>query len=139
MNRRFLIVFFAVAWVGTVPTIAAAQCLPSTAASELVERMVTPVARGTDSTSVKYRQYYRLVHVPPTEEIEYVSDSTVCGTAAAALAAGSDPSVMFPRGVWVLKVGPSRYIVFDFEQIVAGHMLLDVFDSNFVHLVAFPF
>ena len=139
MSLRTIATAFGVACIIHVPAPLASQCLPASGLSSRVEQLLTPIARDSDSTSAELRRIYGLVHVTATQEIAYVSDSALCRTAAIALGGIEQPPVDYPVGVWVLKVGPTRYVVFDGTQYGAGDRHLIIFDSSFAAVGSIPF
>jgi hypothetical protein len=65
--------------------------------------------------------------------VSYVSSDSVCAQAATALAGLSNPGTI-GEPVWVLKVGPSRYLVFNLHRQSAGKLLGAIFDESMTWL-----
>jgi hypothetical protein len=85
----------------------------------------------TDSYSADIRQHLNLPHLP-ADSVSIVTDSATC--ARAALAYGRNlnvPDTTTSRQVFVVRVGPTRYIVVD-PNVSNGEFLINmVFDSSF--------
>jgi hypothetical protein len=138
MNARTVAKLLGVVCMALVPAPLAGQCLGSSVLSTRVQQLLTPVLQGSDSASIHLRHAYNLVQVENPQGIAYVSDSALCHTAALALGALQEPVRDYSRGVWVLKAGPTRFIVFDGTQWGAGSRHLIVFDSTFEVIGSIP-
>ena len=115
-------------------TPAVGQCRDSSKFSTIVREQMLSAAIGTDSASAYWRSVYQLDQVNSASQVTFIEDSTVCRAAADAMGALRQPSrdhTSFPLGMWVLAVGPTRYVVFDGQQHVAGSHYVTVFDHNF--------
>lgn len=102
------------------------------AVQSYIQRLVTaPSGSGLDSTRVRY-------HLPEVAdtEVTVVSDTAVCTAAAAAYAVERpSPDTV---AVAVIRVGASRYVVWDTGHTPAGEFeIFFVFDSAFTRLTAF--
>lgn len=85
----------------------------------------------TDSYSADIRQHLNLPHLP-ADSVSIVTDSATC--ARAALAYGRNlnvPDTTTSRQVFVVRVGPTRYIVVDPNVRNGEFMINMVFDSSF--------
>jgi hypothetical protein len=93
---------------------------------------VLEVDTGTDVESVRLREGWNIPAVQPSE-IAFVSDSATCAAAAVAHAVKVQEDTVNPPSVWVLRVGTTRYIVFNGHR--AGEFLVYfVFDTAFQYL-----
>jgi hypothetical protein len=86
----------------------------------------------SDSASVAVRDSAS-IPVVDTATIQFVTDSLTCHRAAVAHAVQVQTDTLNPATVWTLKVGSSRFIVFNGSR-VGERFLHFVFDSSFVHL-----
>ena len=68
-------------------------------------------------------------------KIAFVSDTTVCNLAAAAHATVDGATGGTPEAVHVLRVGPTRNVVFNFSSR-GEFTVYNVFDENFVFLIS---
>lgn len=112
----------------------AGKCRVASGFSEGWRRDLIPIATGTDSVSVHFRSIYKLAKVDSAAQVVHVTDRTICRRAADALGALHQPPgnhTDYPLGVWVLALGPTRYVVFDGRQHAAGSLHLVVFDQQF--------
>lgn len=89
-----------------------------------------------DSTNAAYRARHDLPLVAPPE-VETVADSTVCSRAVAALSPFSGGSP-FPEA-FVLRIGSTRFIAYNFRQRAAGNFCAIVYDTAFTKLATIPF
>lgn len=111
-------------------------CAPaSDSDAQLFLSGVSDLASQADTTSKLWRSSAQLPQVPAATVVFAATDS-VCTRAANAAAtlrgAGAQP---YP--VWVIAVGPDRYVVFDKERKSAGRLLAAVFDTTFTWLADF--
>jgi hypothetical protein len=122
-----------------VNTVAAAQTISCASSSDdYAQAMlsgITAFASGSDADDALWRSH---ANIPLTAaaSIAFVTSDSVCTAAANALAKLSTP-VTSPHSVWVIAVGPTRYIVFDKERASARRLLAAVFDSSFLWLADF--
>lgn len=93
---------------------------------------VVGVDTGTDSESVALRQAWNIPAVQPSE-IVFISDSATCTSAARAHAVQVQGDTLNPPSVWVLRVGSTRYIVFNGSR-AGEYLLYFVFDAAFQYL-----
>lgn len=96
---------------------------------------VVSIVTGTDTASASNRTAFNLPAVAATE-VYFVTDSTTCAQAATAFGrevalANGTPG----PGLWVLRVGPTRYIVFDHRQASGEFLDQYVFDASFNYLL----
>jgi hypothetical protein len=90
---------------------------------------------GADPEEARWRGAAKLPLTDSSAVTLVVSDS-ICTVAANAVAHFSGTSgTVYP--VWVIAVGPTRYIVFNLERTSAGRRLAAVFDTNFTWLADF--
>ncbi len=73
-------------------------------------------------------------HLPltPASAVTFVTSDSICSVAAN-LTAQMEPNVPV-HAVWVVAVGPSRYLVFDKARMSAGRLLVAVYDAVFTWL-----
>jgi hypothetical protein len=142
MMKLFLgiVVVVVVATVTTVRPAGAsprllATCLPDTAQYAVTTRngLADAVAGSTVDDSV-----FRVVSQLPqaaASEVQIVQADSTCQQAAVALAAawGSGSS---SDNTWVIRVGSTRYVVFNLKQINARRIEGLIFDNNFNYLTA---
>jgi hypothetical protein len=120
-------------------TVAASQTISCASSSDDYARgMLSGVmgfASGSDADDALWRSH---ADIPLTAaaSIAFVTSDSVCTAAANALAKLSTP-VTSPHSVWVIAVGPTRYVVFDKERASARRLLAAVFDSSFLWLADF--
>ena len=105
-------------------------CRPVDAAATHFRQFIASVASGTDSLSVKQRLSFNMPTASDTA-IVFVSDSTICAQAAAANAVASGLSATDPAPVHVLRVGATRYFVWNY-QTIGEFLVYHLFDNNFV-------
>src|SRR5688500_18196472 len=94
-------------------TPAVGQCRDSSGFSTTVRERMLSAATGTDSTSEYWRSVYKLDQVASASQVTFVEDTVVCRAAADAMGALREPPrdhTSFPLGMWVLAVGPTRYV-----------------------------
>ncbi len=138
MNAGSVAILLGMICMALVPAPLAAQCLGTSVLSTRVRELLTPVLQGSDAGAIRLRHAYNLVQVVDSQDVAYVSDSTLCHTAASELGALEEPVGDYSSGVWVLKAGPTRFIVFDGTQWGAGSRHLIVFDSAFEVVGSIP-
>lgn len=63
--------------------------------------------------------------------VAFVSDSLTCTAAAIAWAPLVSPTAPV-EPVWVLAIGPTRYLVFDARRVTTGALVGAIFDAAFV-------
>lgn len=104
-------------------------CRETTAAEERFRSYVLRVTMTQDTSNAKLRTLFQLPLITDSSSVSYVADTTVCTQAASANAlANSDTGTL--GDVHVLRVGATRYIVFNYSAV--GHYnARRVFDSNF--------
>ena len=135
MRLRLLITALCAAGVSLAPSGLSAQgCAPSWSYSEAFRDRIVSIVTATDSGSARVRQAYSLPAVA-SAAVVFQTDSAVCAQAIAAFSAEVARYGGTPGSVWVLKVGPTRYIVFDHKQKTGEFYDHMVFDENFVYKV----
>jgi hypothetical protein len=85
---------------------------------------------ATDSSSTA-RVWQGVAKVPQTTapSITLVTSDSICAVAAAAFATLSGPDTPV-ASVWVIAVGPTRYLVFDQRRRSAGKRIGAIFDQG---------
>lgn len=135
--RMVWIALFAAGCTTLSATPASGQCRSASELSAFIHESLTPIAMGSDSASVYWRSEYDLNKVDSASQVAFVADSATCSAAADAMGATYEPPrnhTDFPLGMWVLAVGPTRYVVFDGQKNTAGRFYVFVFDQNFTYL-----
>ncbi len=112
-----------------------ATCLAANAYSDHVMQNAASVASGADSVSARLRTAFHLPAVG-TDQVTLVATDSICALAAAAFFGSFSSDNGTARPVWVLKVGTSRYIVFDGQHQVGGRDIQVVLDEDFNYLAA---
>jgi len=96
---------------------------------------IVGIVTGVDSASAASRAAFQLPAVSASD-VYFVTDSTVCTRAAAAFTAEVTRDRSTAGGsLWVLRVGPTRYIVFDHKQQSGEFLDHYIFDSSFNYLL----
>jgi hypothetical protein len=93
---------------------------------------VVDLDTASDAESAELRDTLRLP-VVDTSLIQFETDSATCHRAAVAHARQLDMDTLNPERVWALRVGSTRYIVFN-GTLMGEHFVRIVFDSGFVEL-----
>ena len=131
-------ILFCAALLGPAMT-AGAQAVPCAPSSDgyaqSVFSGVKEFASGLSADDLGWRAN---VQLPLTTDslVSFVTSDSVCTAAANAVAQTYGPGVS-PQPVWVIAVGPSRYVVFDKKRGSAKRLLAGVFDSTFTWLADF--
>jgi hypothetical protein len=132
-------VLLSVALVVCVSSRASAQTVPCAPSSDdyaqFFRSSVAASMVGSDPEDAEWRASAKLPLTDSSAVTLVVSDS-ICTAAANAIAQFSGASGT-PYPVWVIAVGPTRYIVFNLERTSAGRRLAAVFDTNFTWLADF--
>jgi hypothetical protein len=91
---------------------------------------VKELASGTISGDSLWRA---MVGIPKMDStlVAFVSDSLTCTAAANAWAPLVGPAAPV-EPVWVLAIGPTRYLVFDVRRPTKGYLVGAIFDAGFV-------
>ena len=91
---------------------------------------------GTDSTDSVGRRTWNLPALP-SDSVTAVTDSTICKRAALAFGRNlSVPDTITPRQVYVVRVGPTRYVVGDPTVTMGEFDVYMVFESSFTTQLA---
>jgi hypothetical protein len=72
--------------------------------------------------------------VSDTSEIHYIHDVALCTLAARKLAELYGEDTLSPRPVHLLRVGSTRYYVFNYEHWNGPYSVKDLFDNEFRHI-----
>src|SRR5574338_602088 len=94
-------------------------CLPDTATTVIaLKNYVTRLVTASDSTLVATRDRYKLP-AADASKVTVVTSTNVCASAGAAYHASTTPNGTPPisRALAVIKVGSTRYIVLDPNQL----------------------
>lgn len=110
-------------------------CMPPSGYADDFRSYIVTLATSTDSVDQAVRTSNDIPAISDTTQIAFVTDSTVCATAAAAHAQAAQQSGA-PLPVYVLRVGPTRYIVFN-GQSAGEFFTYYVFDDRFSLLSSF--
>ena len=138
MHRSAILIIVLTAIVGVLGSIVLARATPAmnsipcrgtTAGAEDIRSYVHEVTMTQDSLNAKRRAVYQLPLITDSSVVDFVSDTTVCTQAATANALANNETGT-PGDVHVLRVGPTRYIVFNY-YVVGHYHALRVFDANF--------
>jgi hypothetical protein len=143
--RRFslaLIVALAVVGVSASTVVARAETATSSVAcrepsegAEDFRRYIIRVTMGQDTASTRSRMSYRLPAMSDSTAIAFVTDTTLCNQAAAVHAGVNRETGETPDAVHVLRVGVTRYIVFNYSSR-GEFTVYNVFDENFAFLIS---
>jgi len=127
-------------FISMAPAVLGAQetysCLPSSEGAEFYLQSLREIVTGTDSLANAQRTALQLPVAPDTS-VELLSDSTVCRSAAQALAAVF-PAVASSTGGLVYRVGDTRYVIIDPKARRAERIWAAVLDQSFGILVLDP-
>jgi hypothetical protein len=93
--------------------------------------MLTGVALFVSDTSGENATWRTNARLPstPASAVTFVTSDSLC-TVAANLTAAMEPSIPV-HPVWVMAIGPTRYVVFDKERTSAGRLLVAIYDAAF--------
>ena len=129
---RFQILAAAVALTtGVASATAQSACMPPGPAARAHTAYYSVLASRTDTGSVRVRAGFRLLPAA-SAEVYLASDSTTCRAAARAFARErGDTSAVVP--VYAIRVGPSRFIVFNYARHEPDEIGV-VFDATFAVL-----
>lgn len=108
-------------------------CAPSSITATQLLEYYTGLVTGADSDAVHARNAYKLLPAPASE-VRMETIAAVCDSAALAYGRLLAPADAAPAPVWVIRAGPSRYIVFNFAYSGRAGTLLVVFDATFQDL-----
>lgn len=142
MRQHLLAVIAPIALVGVLAAAVTAPagvinspipCLVTSSAANGYRNFVVRVATAPDSASASTRAAWNIPLVTDPADVAFVSDTTVCTQAANALALASGDTIGTPASAHVLRVGATRYIVFNYES-VGEFLAYYVFDQNFALL-----
>ena len=90
---------------------------------------ITAIDTGTTSDASSRRDFWHIPSVAATD-IYFVTDSATCAHAAHVHAATASADTVNPAAVSLLRVGPTRYIAFNFTK-VGEWFHYAILDSNF--------
>jgi hypothetical protein len=109
-------------------------CLSATPYTVHITAYLAQLMTRTDSIGSRARTGFNLPLVSPSAITFVVSDSICTAAANALVDAAGEPNEV-PGPVWVLKVGTTRYIVFDGKHLVGDRDQQVVLDENLNFLV----
>ena len=117
-----------------VPSTSLPPCATSSPVSEETIGWVKKLVTATDAESMTKRATYQLPAVAE-KEVALVSDGATCEKATAAFnkIPGGDPAGS-PQPLWVIKVGPTRYMVVQKASQEGAQPKRAVFNENFEYL-----
>jgi hypothetical protein len=101
--------------------------------TENAQAWITSIVTGTDSTSQAQRSAFNLPAVAASE-VAYETDPTVCIAVVAAFRTAVSRHGGAAGGAWVLRVGTTRFIVFDGKQRTGEFEDHYVFDEQLRYL-----
>jgi hypothetical protein len=109
----------------------ASLCLVPTEMEEEYRLMIVDEVSIPDSSD---RLSPFMPYIPDTSEVYFViSDTTLCSRAAEALAVYQGRAGASPTPVYLLRVGPAHFIVFNYRK--EGEFIeYSIFDGSFTHL-----
>ena len=107
------IVFLAASSIRARPLSAQANCRPASGfANNLVIYIRELATETADTQLINTRIRYDLPSVPDTA-VALVTDDAICGAAALAFARNVGADTLAPPPVTVVRVGPTRYVVYN--------------------------
>lgn len=109
-----------------------AQSVPwAPSADAFAQANLAGVATLVSDTSTSRAGWRAAAHLPltPASAVTFVTSDSIC-TVAANLTAQMEPNVPV-HAVWVLAIGPTRYMVFDKERRSVGRRLVAIYDAAF--------
>jgi hypothetical protein len=137
--RRILVATLLATATFALPGRAAGQatsaCLQPDSVITFIQGEIVNLVTATDTAATRVRAALNVPAVAASA-VELVADSTTCARAASALAeitTGGEAS----QGAWVFRLGPTRFIAFNFRQKARGSVYLVVYDENFVRVSSF--
>jgi hypothetical protein len=130
--RHFLLVALTFGIPMAAPGLHARACASSWSYSEAFRDQIVSIVTATDTGTVRIRQGFGLPAAADTAVV-FETDSTACAQAAGAFNAELARYGGTPGAVWVLRVGTTRFIVFDHRQKTGEFYDHMVFDENFVY------
>lgn len=142
--RRLVIIIALTAVVGVLGSTVLARasvvtdpvpCLATDDFALSYRSYILRVTTTQDTRQARFRTNFRLPLITDSSTVAYVTDTTVCTQAASAHAIVAGETTGTPRPVHVLRVGPTRYIVWN-DQQVGEFDARHVFDDNFTFLVS---
>jgi hypothetical protein len=109
-----------------------APCRSLTDGADGFRYYITSLDTGTTTKAAADRTFWKIPTVAASD-IAFVSDSTICTNAARVHASSVGADTLNPAPVYVLRVGATRYIVFNFTPV--GEWLhYAILDSSLVLL-----
>lgn len=129
-----LLPFVAIALMSAASPSASAQN-PCGRSSSLADREASSfgrIASGTDTASARLRSAFRLDQIYTASAVYLVPDTLVCRRAANAYAAALSFTDSPSLPVWVIRLGSTRYVVFNLAHSNTNGSVQVVFDSAFI-------
>ena len=105
-------------------------CRATTDDAEGFRSYIIRVTMTQDSAQARLRTSFELPLITDSAEVAFVTDTTICTQAATANALAGGRTTTPAADVHVLRVGPTRYITFNYQQ-EREYSLSHVFDQNF--------
>ena len=134
---RFLTSWLVLAMASTPTSAQGTMCLgPDEVSTEHIRRIVSWTA-ATDSLAQATRTAFHLPAVP-ADSVSLVTDSTTCASLAQAnrqLHPTSTAGLAVP--VYVIRVGPTRFVVFDRMTMAGSWRIFDVYDATLAFVGGF--
>jgi hypothetical protein len=97
-------------------SLAPLACRPSVSAADGFRLYITAIDTGTSAEAARWRDFWHIPAVRATE-IYFVTDSAACARAARVHAATAKADTINPWPVFLLHVGPTRNIAFNFTMV----------------------
>lgn len=114
-------------------------CLAASDSATMIARdALIDLVTSSDSETAATRTRSNLPLVTPTD-VEVVTDSSLCARALTALAPLSSSKIQPLSQAFVLRVGSTRFIAFNFRQYSAGNFWAIVYDTSFNKLASVQF
>ena len=139
VSRCFAALNLVIAGVSSAALAQTYTCLPSTNEdAQVLYNAVVSIVTGTDSLAARTRNAYQLPAVTASK-VSVVATASVCSRAGdayhAVVAAPGTPPVS--RTLVVIKVGTTRYVVLDPNEMTGEFRNNIVFDSRWNFLIGF--
>lgn len=127
--------------LGSAPVSLVAQatsaCHAADRQSDDLLRYIRTVVTSNDPAFVRLRTNARIPAVDSSQVvlIHNAADSAICERARASYLRGFKTDTLHVPTVYVIRIGPTRYLVTDFKQQVGEFGAMTIFDENFSFVV----
>lgn len=136
MRSLFSLIFIGLSWLSS-PSILAAQvssCWVTGAPTESTLKHLQTLVTATDSESVAIRDTLSLPYLP-ADSVQVVTTDAVCSEAITAhLSSAMAPAGINIQAVMLIRVGGSRFVLFDGVTKAGEYKLYHVYSSSFEYL-----